>query len=543
MTSRGVNGAPRTFDYVIVGGGSAGCVLANRLTEDAERTVLLLEAGPPDRNPWLHIPIGYGKTMFHPVLNWGFYSEPEPHLHGRKIYTPRGRTLGGSSAINGLIQIRGQPEDFDGWEALGAEGWNAREALRYFIKSERNSRGANAYHGGDGPLDVSDIGERHELVEALIGAAGELGIPRTDDFNGARQEGAGYLQLTTRNGRRCSAAVAYLKPARGRPNLTIETGAHASAIELEGRRAVGVRYRGNGGETAARAAREVLVCAGAVQSPQLLQLSGVGPGALLQSHGIPVVADRPGVGENLQDHLLLRLVYKCTKPITTNDDLRTFLGKARVGLKWALFRTGPLSVGVMIGGIIARASPDAKTPDIQFFLSTVSAEERGAKPHRFSGFTLNFYPLRPTSRGTIRIQSRDPLHAPALLFNYLATAHDRALMIEGTRLTRKLVATRALAPYVLEEYKPGAGVRTDDEILECLRRNATTGFHPVGTCRMGRDAGAVVDARLRVHGVERLRVIDASVMPTLVSGNTNAATIMIAEKGADLVRADNRRTE
>jgi len=547
MTSNGVNGAVpdgiRTFDYVIVGGGSAGCVLANRLTEDAKRTVLLLEAGPPDRNPWLHIPIGYGKTMFHPVLNWGFYSEPEPHLHGRKIYTPRGRTLGGSSAINGLIQIRGQPEDFDGWETLGAEGWTAREALRYFIKSERNSRGASAYHGGDGPLDVSDIGERHELVEALIGAAGELGIPRTDDFNGERQEGAGYLQLTTRNGRRCSAAVAYLNPARGRSNLTVETGAHATAIELEGRRAVGVRYRRGGAETTVRAAREVLLAAGAVQSPQLLQLSGIGPGALLQSHGIPVVVDRPGVGENLQDHLLLRLVYKCAKPITTNDDLRTLWGKARIGLKWALFRTGPFSVGVMIGGIIARASPDARTPDLQFFLSTVSAEERGAKPHRFSGFTLNFYPLRPTSRGTIRIKSKDPMQAPALLFNYLATGYDRTLMIEGTKLTRRLVATRALAPYVVEEYKPGPGVRTDDEILDCLRRNATTGFHPVGTCRMGRDAGAVVDPRLRVHGVERLRVVDASVMPTLVSGNTNAATIMIAEKGADLVRADNQGTE
>jgi choline dehydrogenase len=533
----------RAFDYVIVGGGSAGCVLANRLTEDAKRSVLLLEAGPPDRYPWLHIPIGYGKTMFHPVLNWGFYSEPEPHLHGRKIYTPRGRTLGGSSAINGLIQIRGQPEDFDGWEALGAEGWNALQALRYFIKSERNSRGASEFHGGDGPLEVSDIGERHELVEALIAAAGELGIPRTDDFNGARQEGAGYLQLTTRNGLRCSAAVAYLRPARGRSNLTVETGAHATAIALEGRRAVGVRYRRDGAETTVRATREVLVAAGAVQSPQLLQLSGIGPGPLLRQHGITVVAELPGVGENLQDHLLLRLVYKCARPITTNDDLRTFWGKARVGLKWALFRTGPLSVGVMIGGVITRALPDAKTPDIQLFLSTVSAEERGARPHRFSGFTLNFYPLRPTSRGTVRIKSPDPMQAPALLFNYLATDYDRALMIEGTRLTRRLVATRALAPYVVEEYRPGLAVRTDDEILDCLRRNATTGFHPVGTCRMGRDAGAVVDPRLRVRGVERLRVVDASVMPTLVSGNTNAATIMIAEKGADLIREDNRATE
>jgi choline dehydrogenase len=545
MTSNAVNGggAQRTFDYVIVGGGSAGCVLANRLTADGKRSVLLLEAGPPDRNPWIHVPIGYGKTMFHPVLNWGFYTEPEPHLNGRKVYTPRGRTLGGSSAINGLIQIRGQPEDFDGWEALGAEGWNAREALRYFIKSEANARGASEYHGGDGPLAVSDVAGRHELVEALIAASGELGIPRTDDFNGARQDGAGYLQLTTRNGLRCSAATAYLRPARGRSNLTVETGAHANGIELDGRRAAGVRYRRDGTETTVRAAREVLLCAGAIQSPQLLQLSGLGPAALLREHGIRLVADLPGVGENLQDHLILRLVYKCAQPVTTNDDLRTLWGKARVGLRWLLFRTGPLSVGVMIGGMITRAFPDAKTPDIQFFLSTVSAEERGAKPHRFSGFTLNFYPLRPTSRGTIRIKSADPAAAPAFLFNYLSTDYDRALMIEGTKLTRRLVATRAFAPYVLGEYKPGPAVRTDDEILECVRNNATTGFHPVGTCRMGRDAGAVVDPRLRVHGMQGLRVVDASVMPTLVSGNTNAATIMIAEKAADMIHEDSRRRE
>ncbi len=540
MTSNAVNAA---FDYVVVGGGSAGCVLANRLSESGRHSVLLLEAGPPDRNPWLHIPIGYGKTMFHPVLNWGFYSEPEPHLDGRRIYTPRGRTLGGSSSINGMIQVRGQPEDFDGWAALGADGWDWREALRYFVRSERNSRGANEYHGGDGPLRVSDIGERHPLVEALIGAAGELGIPRTDDFNGARQDGAGYLQLTTHDGLRCSAATAYLRPARGRANLTVETLAHATAIELEGRRAVGVRYRRNFAETTVRAAREVLLCAGAVQSPQLLQLSGVGPGALLQQHGIPVVADLPGVGENLQDHLLLRLVYKCAQPVTTNDDLRNLWTKARIGLKWALYRTGPLAVGVMIGGLITRAVPDAKTPDIQIFLSTVSAEERGAKPHRFSGFTLNFYPLRPTSRGTVRIRSKDPTAAPALLFNYLSTGYDRALMIEGTKLTRRLTATRAFAPYVLAEYQPGPDVRTDAEILACLRGNATTGFHPVGTCRMGRAANAVVDPRLRVRGVERLRVVDASVMPTLVSGNTNAATIMIAEKAADMIRDDANATE
>jgi choline dehydrogenase len=545
MTSGDVNAAPppapRAFDYVIVGGGSAGCVLANRLSEDGRARVLLLEAGPPDRYPWIHIPIGYGKTMFHPVLNWGFYAEPDANLNGRRIYTPRGRTLGGSSAINGMIQIRGQPEDFDGWEAVGADGWNARETLPYFIKSETNSRGASAWHGDRGPLAVSDIAERHPLVEALIAGAGELGIPRNDDFNGASQEGAGYLQLTVKNGLRASAAVCYLRPARGRPNLAVETGAHVMRVLFEGAKAVGVEVLKRGGRREViRAARETLLCAGAIQSPQLLQLSGIGPAEMLRELGVGVVRDLPGVGENLQDHLILRLVYKCPQPVTTNDDLRSLWGKARIGLRWALARRGPLAVGVMMGGMITRAMPDARTPDYQFFLSTVSAEERGARPHTFSGFTFNFYAMRPTSRGHVRIRSGDALEAPAMQFNYLSTDYDRSMMLAGMRLTRRLAATRAFAPYIESEYKPGAQVRSDDEVMDYVRGNATTGFHPVGTCRMGRGAGAVVDPRLRVHGVAGLRVVDASVMPTLVSGNTNAATIMIAEKAADLIREDAR---
>jgi choline dehydrogenase len=527
-----------SFDYVIVGGGSAGCVLANRLSENGRHSVMLLEAGPPDRYPWIHIPIGYGKTMFHPVLNWGFYADPDPNLNGRKIYTPRGRTLGGSSAINGMIQIRGQAEDFDGWEGLGAEGWNSRETRRYFIKSERNSRGSDSNHGDSGPLAVSDIADGHELVDALIAAAGELGIPRNDDFNGATQEGAGYLQLTTRNGLRCSAAVAYLRPARRRSNLTVQTGAHVTRIMVEGERAAGVELVRNGKVERLRSVRETLLCAGAIQSPQLLQLSGIGPRALLETHGIRVLQDLPGVGENLQDHLILRLVYKCSKPITTNDDLRSFWGKARIGLKWAVFRRGPLAVGVMMGGLITRVTPDATRPDYQLFLSTVSADERGAKPHPFSGFTLNFYPMRPTSRGTVRIRSADPLSAPAMQFNYLSTDYDRSMMLAGMKFTRNLAAARAFAPYIEREYKPGPSVKNDAEMLEYARNAGTTGFHPVGTCRMGSDAGAVVDPRLRVHGIEGLRVVDASVMPTLVSGNTNAATIMIAEKAADLIRED-----
>ena len=515
----------RIYDYVVVGAGSAGCVMANRLTEDGRRSVLLLEAGPPDTNPWIHVPIGYGKTMHHPVLNWGFWTEPDPNMNGRRIYWPRGRTLGGSSAVNGLIQIRGQPQDFDAWEAAGAEGWNARETLRYFTKSERL-------------LSVTQICDRSELVDAFIRASADLGIPRNDDFNGANQEGAGYLHLTTRDGRRCSAADAYLKPARKRPNLAVETHAHAAGVVFEGRRAAGVRYLRNGRETAVRAAREVVLCAGALQSPQLLQLSGIGPSKFLSSMGIPVVAELPGAGENLQDHLALRLVYKCTKPITTNDDLRNLWRKARTGLRYLLFRRGPMAIGVMSAGMITRALPDAQTPDIQFFLSTVSAEERGARPHPFSAFTLVYYPMRPTSRGSVWIRSRDPLEAPAIQPNYLSTEYDRRSMLAGAKLARRLAAAPSLSPYVLEEYRPGPAVASDEEILEAIRNSGSSGYHPVGTCRMGKDARAVVDPRLRVHGVHGLRVVDASVMPTLVSGNTNAATIMIAEKAADLMRED-----
>ncbi len=529
------------YDYVIVGAGSAGCVLANRLSADGRSRVLLLEAGPPDTYPWIHIPIGYGKTMLHPVLNWGFNTEPNEHMNGRQVHWPRGRTLGGSSAINGMIQIRGQAEDFDGWEALGADGWNARETMRYFIKSETNSRGASAYHGDSGPLSVSDVGETGELVDAFIRGCGDLGIPRTDDFNGATQEGAGYLQLTTRKGWRCSTAVGYLRPARKRANLHVVTGAHATVVLMEGKRAVGVRYRCASGELTAQASNEVLLCAGALQSPQLLQLSGIGPAALLQRHGIPVIHELPGVGENLQDHLALRLLYKCTKPITTNDDLRTLFGKMRIGLKFFLQRRGPLAIGVMTGAMITRAQKDAARPDINFFLSTVSAETRGAAPHPFSGFTLAYYPLRPTSRGHVRIKSRDPLAAPAMQANYLSTDYDRGMMIAGARMARALAATPSFAPYVLAEYQPGPSVQSDAAILDAVRDTGASGYHPVGTCRMGRDADAVVDPRLRVHGVAGLRVVDASVMPTLVSGNTNAAAIMIGEKGADMILEDRDR--
>jgi choline dehydrogenase len=382
--------------------------------------------------------------------------------------------------------------------------------------------------------------QRGELVDAFIAAASDLGIARNDDFNGPTQEGAGYLHLTTRNARRCSAATAYLRPARSRANLTVETNARVTSVLFEGRRACGVRYRKAGTEVRAHAGREVILAAGALLSPQLLQLSGIGPGAALQRLGIPVVADLPGVGANLQDHLALRFLYKCTKPVTTNDELKNLWRKARTGLRYLLFRSGPMAIGVMSGGLITRVLPDARTPDLQVFISTVSAESRGAAPHPWPGFTLVYYPMRPTSRGAVEIRSPDPFEAPALKPNYLATEYDRRIMVEGAKFVRRLAATPALSPYVLAESQPGPAVQSDAALLEAVRNFGSSGYHPCGTCRIGQDATAVVDPRLRVRGVDGLRVIDASVMPTVVSGNTNAATVMIAEKGADLVRADAR---
>jgi choline dehydrogenase-like flavoprotein len=526
-----------SFDYVIIGAGSAGCVLANRLSANGRSTVLLLEAGPRDSYPWIHVPIGYAKTMFHPVVNWGFYTEPEPGMNGRKIYWPRGRTLGGSSAINGLISIRGQSDDYDGWAAAGCSGWSFADVLPWFRALEHNVRGASDYHGTDGPLWASDIGVPHPLVEAMIAGAGELGIPRNDDFNGPRQEGAGYYQLTTHNGRRCSTAVAYLRPAHTRQNLRIETDAHATGIVLEGRRARAVTYRQGGATHRVEARREIVLSAGALQSPQLLQLSGIGPPALLQSLGIPVRHALRGVGANLQDHLQARVIFRCTQPITTNDALRTWHGKLRIGLEYVLKRAGPMAVGINQGGIFARAMPDATRPDVQFHFATLSSDMAGSPVHEFSGFTMSVCQLRPTSRGSVYAKSTDPLEAPAMQPQYLSTPEDRATLVAGIRLARKLAATRAMRPFVENEYRPGADAQSDDELLEFAKNTAGTIFHPSGTTRMGPPGNpdAVVDPELRVHGIEGLRVVDCGVMPTLVSGNTNVPVVMIAERAAAMM--------
>jgi choline dehydrogenase len=533
-----------------VGAGSAGCVLAGRLSEDPATRVLLLEAGPPDRSIWIHLPIGYGKTMWSARYNWRWWTDPDPNMNGRRIYWPRGKTLGGSSSINGLIYIRGQAEDYDRWAALGNAGWSSQDVLPYFIRSEANARGANPWHGASGPLRVSDIGARHELVEAFIEGAGQIGVPRTDDFNGARQEGAGYFQLNTWKGWRWSTAKGYLDPAKRRPNLRIETEAQATGLIFEGRRAVGVRYRQGGVDKIARCNAEVLLAAGALQSPQLLQLSGVAPHALLERHGIAPVHALEGVGENLQDHLQVRLIYECTKPITTNDQLNSLFGRARIGLQWLLWRSGPLAIGINQGGCFMHAlrSPDgravAATPDIQFHMATHSADMAGGAVHPFSGFTLSVCQLRPEARGHVRIRSTDPFEPPEMQPNYLSTDLDRATAVAAVKAARAIAAAPAMRPYVRREVKPGPEAGDDDELLEFCRNHGATIFHPSGTCAMGPDPSrAVLDARLRVHGLAGVRVVDCSAMPTLVSGNTNAPVVMMAEKAVDMIRADARRTD
>ncbi|HEX2542699.1 MAG TPA: choline dehydrogenase [Caldimonas sp.] len=528
------------YDYIVVGAGSAGCVLAGRLSEEPATRVLLLEAGPADRSPWIHLPIGYGKTMWSPRVNWCFETEPDPNMNGRRIYWPRGKTLGGSSSINGLIYIRGQHQDYDLWAELGNAGWGHADVLPYFIRSEGNERGASAWHGADGPLKVSNIRAGNALIEAFVAAAEQIGVPRTDDFNGATQEGAGYYQLTTWKGLRWSAARAYLQPARRRPNLRIATAAHATGIDFEGRRAVGVRYLRGGVVHKARVRAEVLLAAGAIQSPQLLQLSGIGAPALLQRFGIPVVQASPGVGENLQDHLQIRLIYESTRP-TTNDQLNSMVGQARIGIEWLLRRSGPLAVGINQGGCFMRALPDAPTPDIQFHVATLSADMAGGKVHPFSGFTMSVCQLRPQARGHVRIRSTDPLAPPEMQPNYLSTELDRQVTVAGVKAARAVAAAPAMRPHVKREVRPGPELSSDADLLEFCRNTGATIFHPSGTCKMGVDPMAVLDERLRVRGVEGLRVVDCSAMPTLVSGNTHAPVVMMAEKAVDMIRADARR--
>jgi choline dehydrogenase len=527
-----------SFDYIIIGAGSAGCVLANRLTASGRHRVLLLEAGGPDRNIWIHIPLGYGKLFANPKVNWLYATEPEPELNNRRVIQPRGKVLGGSSSINGLLYVRGQPEDFDHWRQLGNSGWGFADVLPYFRRAEHQERGADELHGVGGPLAVSDVCEPHPLCEAFIAAAEAAGFPRNDDFNGPRQEGAGYFQFTTRNGRRWSTAVGYLRQARRRSNLAIVCNALATRILFSGRRATGVEYRQGATTHTAYADGEVILAGGAFNSPQLLQLSGLGPAELLRRHGVEVIADVPGVGQDLQDHLQIRMQYRCTQPITMNDVINHWRHRYGAGLRYALSRKGLLTIGAGYAGAFLRTRSELATPDVQIHFLIFSADAAGGALHPFPGFMTSVCQLRPESRGFVEIRSRDPAVAPAIQPRYLTSPRDRDTVVAGMTLMRQVMAKPAMRRFIAQERAPGPDCVSDSDLLAFARETGTTVYHPTSTCRMGSDPGAVVDERLRVRGFDKLRVIDASVMPSIVSGNTNAAAVMIGEKGADMVLQD-----
>jgi choline dehydrogenase len=530
-----------TFDFIVTGAGSAGCVVAARLSESGRHRVLLLEAGPPDRNLWIHIPLGFARTYINPHVNWRFETVPQPQLNNRQLYLPRGKTLGGSSSINGMVYMRGSHGDYDEWRQRGCVGWDWDSVLPLFKKAENQTHGGNEFHGVGGPLHVSDQPGHFELTDAVLNAMTEAGIPRNPDFNGASQEGCGYYQTTSRNRRRWSTAKAYLNPARTRANLVVQTNAHATRVVIQQGRATGVEYHTPQGVRVAHARGEVIVSGGAYGSPQLLLLSGLGPAEHLQDLGIPVVRDMPAVGSNLHDHFNSFVSWRCTKAITLNDLENSAWRKLSAGVRYALFRSGPMASNGIHAGLFTRSDPRLERPDIQINLFEWSVVERGKDrvvAHPFPGFTMSPVHLRPDGRGTVRLASSNPLAPPKVLFDYLRTDYDMQAIIFGIRLCRRIAEQPALEPYIVEELQPGADITRDSDLAEYVRRSGVSNQHPTSSCAMGTGTNSVVDPRLRVHGIDRLRVADASIMPVAVGGNTNAPTIMIGEKCAAMVLED-----
>ena len=527
------------FDYVIVGAGSAGCVMANRLSADGKHSVALLEAGGRDTNPWIHIPVGYFKTMGNPGTDWCYRTEPDPGLNGRSIMWPRGKVLGGSSSINGLLYVRGQPEDYDHWRQLGNVGWGWEDVLPLFKRSESYGDGDAALRGRDGPLSVSDSAVQREIVDRWVAAAVNAGYPANPDYNGATQEGVGHFQLTLRNGRRCSAAVAYLRPALRRANLNVLTECLVEALDFDERRVTGVKVRHKARPMTVRAGREVILAAGTVASPQVLMVSGIGAADEIRAQGIKVVADLPGVGKNLQDHLQARPVYR-TSLSTINTEINSLAKQCLIALRYAATRSGPMTMAASLGTAFLKTRPELATPDIQFHIQPFSASEKINQPHGFNAFTASVLQLRPESRGEIRLRSADMRDHPEIHPNYLATRTDQDTIVAGIRVARRIACQSPLAEVITGEYTPGAKVAEEDyeAVLDWARSTSTTIYHPTGTCKMGSDSMSVVDSRLRVHGIGGLRVADASIMPSIVSGNTNAPTIMIGEKASDMVLDD-----
>ena len=526
------------FDYVIVGAGTAGCVLANRLSADPGVNVLLLEAGGRDNYFWIKIPVGYLYTMNNPRTDWCFKTEEEPGLNGRALAYPRGRTLGGCSAINGMIYMRGQARDYDQWRQMGNTGWGWDDVLPVFRRSEDFVGGASETHGAGGEWRVEDQRLSWEILDAFRQACIEVGIPATDDFNRGTNEGVGYFQVNQKRGVRWSAAHAFLHPVADRPNLTVLTHAQAKRLRVSDGRVTGVDFRLDGADAHADARAEVVLASGAIGSPQILQLSGIGPGALLRAHGIDVVHELPGVGENLQDHLQIRAVYKVQGAKTLNERANSLIGKAGMALEYALFKRGPMTMAPSQLGVFTKSDAARETPNLQYHVQPLSLDRFGEPLHPFPAITASVCNLRPDSRGHVRITSPDPQAKPSIRPNYLTAESDRQIAANALKLTRRIVGAKAMAKYAPEEFLPGAQVASDEDLARAAGDIATTIFHPVGTCKMGHDDMAVVDDRLRLRGLRGLRIADASIMPTITSGNTNSPVLMIAEKAAEMMRED-----